>query len=82
MRNKKHLLILIILGLILFTWYEIIPFLVRRNCAKRSLMEGHYQTSVMEKEEMDFDTRKASALEVERLNNWYTGCVHDFGLPN
>lgn len=82
MKNKKNVLVLIILGSLLFVWYELVPFLVRRNCAERSLMEGHYETSIVEKESMGFDTRKSSALEVERLNNWYMSCVHDFGLPN
>ena len=81
MKNRKALIIMLVICLFVFLWFELIPFFVRRNCSKRSLMEGHYETSSMEKAEINFDVKKANAIETDRLNNWYLSCVREFGLP-
>lgn len=77
--NKK-LLIIVLLVLAGFYWYEIRPSSIRSKCNKQVLMEQQYSTTKLEKEQLGGDMNKINKSEREKIDFWYKDCLRDNGL--
>lgn len=74
--SKKYLILLALLLIVVFYWFEIRPASIRSDCMKKATDEA--VTSITDEREPN--TYKRGKMQEEYITNAYKDCLHEKGL--